>query len=401
MLQVSDANHHFFIIQWNNSGVEMVLSIRYTPNPTPHREVAAMTKSMFFPVLLLLGVMAAMSLRSPDAGCNMCILPSLFMDKSSEVAVPETRNPHETCPITSQTAAGDQHGTPKHDTQAKISESQVNTDALLCQEDEGHSSPEALDDRRLIRQMERQATQLIEAEKHTDMATLLEQLENRTVCQITLPQASENPICTVQMYEKVADSVLIIGHVYDCGNCDRWHVGPASGVVLTADGIVATNYHVMEQRNAITMVAVTRNGRVLPIVEVLAASEADDLAIIRIDADGLTPAPVRADAPVGTSVRVLSHPARRFYTYTDGIISRYFTMQRAGQSSNTFTITADFARGSSGAPVFDDRANVVGFVTSTNSVYYSVEDGVQRNLQMVNKQCIPAKSLLNLIQQAE
>lgn len=360
-----------------------------------------MTKSMLFPVLLLFGVMAAMSLRSPDTGCNMCVLSTLFESKSGQVAEPQKQAAAETCPLppisTEQTQALAAQKTDRIDEQT----SQPNADTLLCQQDQEHTPPESLDDRRMIRQMERQATQLIEAEKHTDMATLLEQLENRKTCRITLPQPSQTTICTVDMYEKVADSVLIIGHVYDCGNCDRWHVGPASGVVLTADGLAATNYHVMEQRNAITMVAVTRDGRVLPIVEVLAASEVDDLAIVRLDANGLTPAPVRADAPVGTPVRVLSHPARRFYTYTDGIISRYFTMQRSGQNANTFTITADFARGSSGAPVFDDRANIVGFVTSTNSVYYSVEDGVQRNLQMVNKQCVPAHSLLNMIQQAE
>ena len=61
------------------------------------------------------------------------------------------------------------------------------------------------------------------------------------------------------------------------------------------------------------------------------------------------------------------------------------------------TITADFAKGSSGAPVFDDRGNVAAMVASTSSVYYTQTKDTQKNLQMVFKQCVPAASILKLI----
>ncbi len=166
-------------------------------------------------------------------------------------------------------------------------------------------------------------------------------------------------------------------------------------MVLTADGVGATNYHVFEQDTAETMVVATRDGRVYPIKEMLAASRADDVAIFRIDAENLTPAPVRPDAPVGTPAWVISHPARRFYTFTDGMVSRYFQVRHQGQAVPMMSITADYARGSSGAPVFDDGGNVIGLVARTESMYDSVEDRVQRNLQMVIKQCVPARSLLD------
>jgi V8-like Glu-specific endopeptidase len=61
-------------------------------------------------------------------------------------------------------------------------------------------------------------------------------------------------------------------------------------------------------------------------------------------------------------------------------------------------ITADYAKGSSGAPVFNRKGQVVGVVSSTSSIYYSVENGKKENLQMVVKNCIPVESIRELIQ---
>jgi S1-C subfamily serine protease len=89
---------------------------------------------------------------------------------------------------------------------------------------------------------------------------------------------------------------------------------------------------------------------------------------------------VIADEPVGNPVSVISHPGQRFYGMTAGIVSRYFALAMHGTSVTRMAITADFAHGSSGAPVFNEFGNVVGMVTCTDSIYRSREGEPGRKL---------------------
>jgi S1-C subfamily serine protease len=161
-----------------------------------------------------------------------------------------------------------------------------------------------------------------------------------------------------------------------------------------------TNYHVAANESNHTLVVMTRSGDVYAVKEVLAASHADDLAILALDAPDadFQPLALSSDAPVGAAVSVISHPDGRFFTMTRGIVSRYFRRRAGGHETTMVAVTADFARGSSGCPVIDDRGAVVALVASTVSVYYNESHERQENLQMVFKQCVPAASVLRLVE---
>ena len=111
--------------------------------------------------------------------------------------------------------------------------------------------------------------------------------------------------------------------------------------------------------------------------------------------------PLGTEAKAGSTIHVISHPDRHFYSMSTGIVSRNYMRERGpGKIVPTLAITADYARGSSGSPVLNERGQVVGIVASTDSVYYKEENGKQENLQMVFKQCVPVASLLKLIEKS-
>jgi S1-C subfamily serine protease len=165
---------------------------------------------------------------------------------------------------------------------------------------------------------------------------------------------------------------------------------------------VVTNCHVLKSQDPETFIAMTSAGEVFPIKEVLAASEADDIAIIQLarpPATVMTPLPLAAGeaaAPVGTRISVISHPERHFYMLTEGMIARYLDWRRASNTVKRVAITADFAVGSSGAPVLNARGEVVAVVCETHTVYSGREHD-KREPQMTLKLCVPVHRLRALI----
>lgn len=210
-------------------------------------------------------------------------------------------------------------------------------------------------------------------------------------------------------YDTAIDSVAVLASIYKCPNCSRTHNSTATAWALTSDGVMASNYHVFENANRIAFGIATLKGKFFAITEILAANQESDVAIFRVKADNfsLPPLPLAIkDAPVGTPVNVISHPDGRFYTYTSGKVSRYHKKNHTRSPSNWMSITADYARGSSGGPVMDDKGVVVGMVANTNTIYYKSSSQKKTAskthssgpVQMVIKNCVPSHALRGLLE---
>ena len=190
-----------------------------------------------------------------------------------------------------------------------------------------------------------------------------------------------------------------MGRLYNCGKCSKWHTSMASAFAIGKEGIIVTNYHVLEKDDGEILGAMDAEGTVYGVEKVLAANREDDLIILKLRDAKLIPMSLGKPANVGSDVWVISHPNRKLYTMTKGMVSRYQMILKSGQKpGRRMSITADYAKGSSGAPVFNRKGQVVGVVSSTSSIYYSVENGKKENLQMVVKNCIPVESIHELIQ---
>jgi serine protease Do len=148
------------------------------------------------------------------------------------------------------------------------------------------------------------------------------------------------------------------------------HVNIASGVILREDGIILTNHHVVagKQARGLGMGVMTADGKPYLVDEVLAADEDADVAILRLkNAKGLAAAPLVGEEPVGNAVTLISHPAGNFFALSHGRIARYCKDE---DGACTMQVTADYAKGSSGGPIFNDCGDIVGLVSSTVSIPY-------------------------------
>ncbi|HEY3323380.1 MAG TPA: serine protease [Planctomycetota bacterium] len=266
----------------------------------------------------------------------------------------------------------------------------------------GSESPVLINDSEISAKILKTAESLVADGKVVKVKDLIAQLSRREQQCIELTPASDEKLTSTQVYSRARQSVLVVAGLYKCDKCTHWHVSTASGFVISSSGIAVTNYHVINSPKNETLVALTPDGKVLQVKEVLAASAADDLAVIQLDGQGLRPLPLKVDAPVGSKISLVSHPDGHFYTLSEGIISRYCVYKHNKQDAPCMVITAEFAKGSSGAPIIDECGNAVGLVASTHCIYYDTADAnAPKNLQMVLRQCIPTSSLLRLVKSKE
>ena len=146
-----------------------------------------------------------------------------------------------------------------------------------------------------------------------------------------------------------------------------------SGVIVSANGYILTNHHVVDAASEIQIAL--SDGRILP-ARVIGADPETDLAVLRIDATGL---PAITFAPpdslkVGDWVLAMGNPFGVGQTVTAGIVS---ALGRTHLGINTFEnfIQTDAAinPGNSGGALVDSAGNLVGI----NSAIYSRTGGSQ------------------------
>lgn len=144
--------------------------------------------------------------------------------------------------------------------------------------------------------------------------------------------------------------------------------GAGSGVIVTDDGYIITNHHVIE--NATRINVTLQSGEVYPAT-LVGLDDQLDVALLKIEASGLTPASIgtSSDLIVGQTVVAIGNPLGQLGgTVTDGIISaldRSITLD--GQTMSLLQTNAAINPGNSGGGLFNAQGNLIGLVVAKSS----------------------------------
>lgn len=225
---------------------------------------------------------------------------------------------------------------------------------------------------------------------------------DRKVCGLRLAEPPAEKLNGPAIAARAEAATLVLGEFSREAKKKDVSFNVAGGAFVIAPGVCLTSLHVAKDKTARGFCALTRDGHVVPVRAVLAYEPVNDLAILQLDLPegfDLPCLPLARDAaPAGSPVFVMSHPDDRFFLLSSGYVARQTLWKTEAGVEAFMTITADFAKGSSGCPVLDERGTVIGIVNNTESIYYE-DDGhrKQLDLQMVVKNATPSWAVLPLV----
>jgi S1-C subfamily serine protease len=200
----------------------------------------------------------------------------------------------------------------------------------------------------------------------------------------TTPPANGRTVTTIEQPEDitavVAKARLSVVTITSNGTASNGPfevpvTGVGSGVILTQDGYILTNRHVVAQSNKLTVAL--SDGTEYPAT-IVRISDTTDLALVKVDATGLPAATIDPAKPINvgeTAIAIGSPLGTYTETVTKGIVSglnREITVNdelTRRQTTLTGLIQTDAAinPGNSGGPLLDATGTVIGINTAMAS----------------------------------
>ena len=187
------------------------------------------------------------------------------------------------------------------------------------------------------------------------------------------PAEEESALSLQQIYAKVNPSTASISCVKQNGT------GTGTGIVMSADGYVITNYHVIDDAQRIYVLVEDREPFVATLV---GGDETTDIAVLKVEAVDLVPAEFgNSDAlRVGDMVVAIGDPLGTELrgTMTDGIVSAINRdLNLSGRQMTLIQTNAALNSGNSGGPLINCYGQVIGINTMKMSNYSSTSATVE------------------------
>jgi regulator of sirC expression with transglutaminase-like and TPR domain len=145
---------------------------------------------------------------------------------------------------------------------------------------------------------------------------------------------------------------------------DGKQLGLGTGFVVSKEGLIATNLHVIGEARPISVMLA--DGKVYPVTTIHATQKSMDLAILKIDAKGLVPLKLAVSKEVqqGRPVVALGNPHGLKFSVVSGVISG----RREIDGKPMFQMAIPIEPGNSGGPLVDLEGRVVGVMTMKSLV---------------------------------
>ncbi len=223
---------------------------------------------------------------------------------------------------------------------------------------------------------------------------------------LNVTPANGNALTTEQIIHNATPSVVLITSEFT----EAQGSGTGTGIVLSSDGYIITNCHVIETSyqtyqstgdmnpfenpfsffgggyEAVTQTAqadkvtVTMSDGSEHEAEIIGSDESTDLALLKIDVDGLIPAVLGSsdDLNLGETAITLGYPLGLGLSASEGIVSgleKELTTELSSGGTATMTLIqtdASINPGNSGGPLLNKRGEVIG-ITSSKLVDSTVE----------------------------
>ena len=145
---------------------------------------------------------------------------------------------------------------------------------------------------------------------------------------------------------------------------NRPRQGAGSGVIISSDGYILTNNHVVEGATHLT---VTMNNKEEYKAKIVGRDPKTDLALLKIDVGETLPSATLGDSEqlrVGDWVLAIGNPFGLKHTVTSGIVSAKGRIIGAGPYDDFIQTDASINPGNSGGPLFNMEGKVVGINTA-------------------------------------
>ncbi len=173
----------------------------------------------------------------------------------------------------------------------------------------------------------------------------------------SLSWAASQPLSVEEIVSKNADAIVLVGAVTGKGTSF------GSGFVVSRDGLIVTNYHVIH--NALSVGIKLKNNKRYENVLLAYTDEKKDIAVLKVQKGSFAPVILGNSQNVKTGERVVAigNPLGLERTVSDGLIS---AIRDAGKGLKVLQITAPVSEGSSGGPLFNMKGEVIGIAVGTN-----------------------------------